>query len=91
MSASANDGEKYMHTLDNAMAYWESDEGYAAEIPKQKVYFYMPEKWYNEHNDYYDANVGLDSCAAGVYWWGSTAEPAQYLPMYSKMHGLVMH
>jgi uncharacterized protein YjdB len=84
ISVSANDGAKYMHTLEDAMAYWESDqEGcYGEAIPRTQVYFYMPEEWKNEHNDYYDG-VSLDSCAAGVYWWSGSALPADYLPWYS--------
>ena len=39
--------------------------------------FYMPDYWYNDRNDNYDG-VSLDSCAAGIYWWGSTYNSDDY-------------
>ena len=74
-SASANSGAKERHTLETAIAYFEAD--YGEEIPLTTYYFYMPEEWKNEYNDYYDGTE--NSYAAGVYWFGSTlALPDDY-------------
>lgn len=81
-SASANNGSKSMHTIEAALEYFENDLGET--IPKNTYYFYMPEEWKNEYNDFYDATVGLDSCMAGIYWWGTTATPDNYLEFYEK-------
>lgn len=78
--ASANNGEKTMHTLEQAMAYGEEELGY--EIPTRTLYFYFRDDWKYESNDYYDASVGLDSCLPAVYWYGDVScEPDKY-PIY---------
>ena len=40
-------------------------------VKTRKYRFYMPDNWRNDHNDNYDGE-NLDSCAAGIYWWGTT-------------------
>jgi len=75
MSVSANSGAKERHTLETAIEYFEKE--YGEEIPLTTYYFYMPEEWKNEYNDYYDGTE--DSYAAGIYWFGSTlALPDDY-------------
>ena len=69
ISASANDGAKERHTLETAIEYFEGE--YGEEVPTTTYYFYMPDEWRNEYNDYYDGS-DLASCMAGVYWYGST-------------------
>lgn len=77
-NVSANSGEKALVTFKEAQ---EAQFGY--EVETCKYYFYMPEDWKNEYNDYYDASKGLDSCAAGVYWWNGFGCPGDYAG-YSK-------
>lgn len=38
------------------------------QVKTKTYYFYMPEAWRNEYNDYYDGN-NLSSCVPGIYWW----------------------
>lgn len=69
ITASANDGSKTVPLLTDVVT-----EAKAAELGETLVtyYFYMPETWRNEHNDYYDGTP--ESCAAGVYWWSGPDE-----------------
>ena len=73
INVSANSGEKTLVTFQQAQ-----DAQFGFEVETCKYYFYMPDSWKNEYNDYYDASVGLDSCAAGVYWWNGFGCPGDY-------------
>ncbi len=47
-------------------------------VATRRYYFYMPDSWYNEKNDNYDGN-SLESCAAGIYWWGTAYNANDYM------------
>ena len=68
MTVSANSGAKECHTLETAIEYFEGV--YGEEVETTRYYFYMPDEWRNEYNDYYDGS-DLSSCVPGVYWYGS--------------------
>lgn len=79
ISVSAAEVEIRLHTLEDAMAYWEEALGY--EIPTKTYYLYVPDTWKFEANEYYDSSIGLESCVPAVYWYGDvTACPDEYTP-----------
>ncbi|MBQ7505136.1 MAG: Ig-like domain-containing protein [Ruminococcus sp.] len=47
------------------------DPDTGTDIKTRKYRFYLPDAWCNDRNDNYDG-TSLDSCAAGIYWWGTT-------------------
>ena len=80
ISVSANSGAKERPTLETAMEYFEGK--YGEEVATTTYYFYMPDEWRNEYNDYYDGS-DLDSCMLGVYWYGSELCLPDDYPEYS--------
>ncbi len=69
ISASANYGDD-IHNADITDVIPE-------ETNTKTFYFYMPREWRNSYNDTYDGE-SLDSCSAGVYWWGTSYNPEDY-------------
>lgn len=47
------------------------------EVKTRKYRFYLPDAWKNDRNDNYDG-TDLNSCAAAIYWWGSTYNSDDY-------------
>ena len=72
---------KGMENLEYVMEYFEEDLG--EPIPRHTYYFIMPEDWKKESNKWYDGS-SLDSCVAGIYWYGATGQPDDYTPFYTK-------
>lgn len=75
VAVSANEGQKTLVTFQQA---WEKHfEPLLGEIETAEYYFYMPDTWKNQYNDYYDGS-DPNSYVAGVYWWEGPAIPKEY-------------
>ena len=72
VTASANAGDVQHRKLISEVLNSEPDN----QVETNTYYFYMPESWRNEYNDYYNYNAETKTFdgeggnfAAGIYWW----------------------